>query len=370
MVWGCIIVSIYFTNSNEYTYDELGFATAGCTFFNEFFIEQNFFGEIWQESMDCFGSNNPKAGMLILGAIYKLWDIVLKNVGLTFVDAVLAIRYLNSVFAALSVIFIFLFVSLFSRGLSKFIVVLLFLINPIFRSIAVSLTPEVHMLFFVLASLFVMGLCIRNMANSSYLLLFLLSGLIGLSISCRIYGFCIYLTFLLSVLFTVRKDIIGDLFLRFTFVTILAGFVFYITNPSCYCNFLFGLKEMTIGHMAVLEYDCLDFNFSELKHLFTYPYLLFRVEAFDILQISVGNAALQTIDYIFICLGYILMGRGLFLCFSFKKYLPVFWFVASHFWLVYPLLVLGGDVLSPKSLVLPMSSVVCLASFSFQKNNK
>lgn len=366
-VWAYICLKIYVYNSVDYVVDERAFVHYGRQFFNLFFMDRDFFSETWLKSLNCFGSNNPKAGLFILGAVAEFWSFVSTNINFDFINEIIAQRCLNAVFSALTVLFSFLFISLFSKGVPRWVVVFLFLINPIFRAVEISLLPEVHMLFFIILSLFLLGKIGEDMGKASYVKLLILSFLIGLSVSSRLYGFSIYLTFLFVCLYSLKKYNKKDVFLRFAFVSFFGGCVFFLTNPSFYQGIFFGLKEMTVGHMNVLGYKPSVFKFLELKHLFTYPYVIFRLDSFHIASMHSYNDWLLMGDYFVVAIGYVLATRGFLYCISTAKHLPIFWFLASHFWLAYPFLVLGSAVLGPKALLLPMSSVVFLSSFAFSK---
>lgn len=364
-VFLCICTAVFLQNQKEYSYDEHAFVNKGYLFFKTFFLERDFFGEIWLQSMSCFGSGNPKAGMMILGAVYHICSVIGSVLGIDLIANLLTMRYINAVFPAFSVLFMFLFTSLCVRGRLKYIVIALLLINPVFRVVALSLTPDNHMLFFAMASLLVLGKVYESMEDVSFKILFLFSVLVGLSVSCRLYGFCVYLMFLFVCVACFRKNLSLKLIYRFLFVSFFSGFVFFITNPSFYGNFLFGFREMTIGHMQYLGTDWFNLKFYSLKYLFTYPYLIFSFNSFDIGPLP--EAIMCKSDFIFMGIGYCLAVKGLLYCIFSKKYLPIFWFLASHLWVMYPFLVLGGAILSVKTLVLPMTSVVLLSSLAFCK---
>lgn len=362
-VWAYMALNVYLNNLTEYVVDERGFVHYGRMFFNLFFLDMDFFSDTWLKSLNCFGANNPKAGLFILGAIAEFWGFVATNINFENINEIMAQRYINAVFSASIVLFSFVFVALFAKGLPRIAVVALLMINPIFRGVSLALLPEVHMLFFIMLSLVILGEIGGDLGNTSYAKLFLLSLFMGLSVSSRLYGFCIYLTFLLVCISAFRKDI----FLKFVFVSVFFGLVFYITNPSLYGSVFPGLEAMTVTHINVLGYKPLTFKFLELKYLFTYPYLIFRQDAFSIASMHSYNNAIAGYEYLLVVAGYFLAVRGLFYCISSKKYLPVFWFLSSHLWLVYPFLVLGSAALGPKTLLLPAMSVIFLSSFAFIK---
>lgn len=369
-VWTYICLAAYMSNSVEYVLDERAFVINGRAFFYAFFVEGDWFGDLWMESRSCYGVNHPKAGLFILGGISRLWDLFNTHININFIDGIIVQRFINSIFSALSVVFAFLFVGLFSKGISKFVVIFLFLINPIFRAVQDSLLPEIHMLFFVMLTLLLLAHMLKDLPACSYLRLFALSVLIGLSVSSRIYGFSVYLTFFLVWLSNLKQADRRNMFFKFLFVSFCSGFVFFATNPSLYKGLFFGLKEMTSYHINALGFEPLGFKFTELRHLFSYPYVLFKVNTFCTGAIYANQDFLGTVDYIFIVLCYFLAVKGLLNCIFTEKYLPVFWFAASHLWLVYPLIVLGYDVIGPKHFLLPMSSILFLVAFSFERANR
>lgn len=340
--------------------DEIGFVETGRILFRTFFIERDFFSDVWLKSYNNYGVHNPRVGLFILGGMDILASTFFSS------DKTIILRFLNAIFSALGVLFVFIFTEKLWSRKAACVALALLLLNPIFSTVAISLTPDIHMFFFVAVSLVLLvSFDNRTVFSKRHLLL---SVCIGLAISCRLYAFCIYLTFCL-MLFKKGNNVSCSRSLSLFYTTFIAGCVFFISNPVLYSNFFTGIELMTIGHVESLTADPIIGQFSRIRYLFVYPYILLRYMPFDVCT-EIAGTTITTLNYLSVFIVYWFVFKGIKVCCYFRRYLPVLFFLSAHVFIAYPLIVLGPDRLNPKIFLLSGLSVICLVAGSFSKTQK
>lgn len=369
VLWGCFCIGIYKTGSGVLVSDELGFVSTGRVLFDAFFIDGDWKGKIWFETFGGYGANNPRLGVFVLGAIHyclSLFYDVAVDVDLlsaAFEKIIPPFRICYSVFSALSVVGIYFLIKKMVNKKTAAVACILFLINPIFLSVYDALVPDTLLLFFAVLSL----ICfLYFQKKQNYFWLILSSVLVGICISIRMYGFSVYLVFLMMLCFYFSKKSLK----YFLFGTLIVAGIIICLNPLLHADFFYGLKMLTSGHVDQLTGADKILKISELKLLFTYPYVLFSGEKFSLFAIDEQPL---NVSFWYLLATYVLVVRGIFVSFKQKYFLLIFLFLASHLWMIYPVLVLGNSVLIPKSFLLPALSVVLLVAVglsSFVKTKK
>lgn len=360
-----IVLNLVNKNTSDFVHDEHGFVVAGSLLFNEFFIERDYSSDVWQQDLDNYGVHNPRVGLYILGGLNQFTNLLYSKFYFENDNKIFLLRCFVSVFAAGSVLLIFLFFLKSEGKKTAFIAVFLLLVNPIFRSIQSALTTDIYMFFFFALSLFCLLIidefCQKRQWSFKWFLLFALAA--GLAVSCKIYAVCIYFTLCLVLLKNFSRDMWQKNILSFLLVSFGILAVFVISNPLLYTDFFNGMYALTKGHVEVSEYPVI-LNVLELRHMFLSPYLLFRWNAFDIAGIS-NQEPMIFVDYVVIAFIYVFVIRGMFVCCMRKRYLPVFLFVVSKLWIAYPIMALGYYWIIPKMFMITTVAIIYMVSVSF-----
>nr|BDD44355.1 hypothetical protein 7 [bacterium] len=350
--------------------DESNFFSIADILFNEL-LKGNLFGEIWTRSYDAYGSYNPKVGMFLTIIVMKVADF-LNSLLFLNKEPIILYRMINSIFSALTIVSLFWFIKNITGNLYGLFAAVLLLCNPIFMSISVSLLPEVPMLFFSTISLCL----ISNIDKKDFFITWkeiILTGFfMGLAVSSKIYAFCIYLVLFcifIQKLSNIKKIII---FKNFLFTSIVFIFTFYITNPSLYLSPIKNILLMGPIHLKYLIASSPPIPENAMLNVFTYPFLLFRDNPFNVHPICQQDPILWYMQgemfLVYFCVLF-----GCFFCLRIKKYLPCFFVGCSFLWSMIPFCFLDGTMVIPKGMLFPAISIITMVSVFFSlidKNKK
>nr|BDD44351.1 hypothetical protein 3 [bacterium] len=354
-----LAVMVHFFGEDILVHDERGFFSTGQKLFKAFFIDHDFSSSIWQEDFQNYGAHNPRVALYFIGAIQYVFDFFHSQIG-TYLSYEMFLRYSITFFAALSVLFVWLFFLRTGKMFAAFLGCFLLCVNPVFLSTFSAVTNDIFMFMFSVAALFCLSLAEDNYPHRRIAII-MFGILSGFALSCKLYAFTMYITFVFCSFFYLRVRNFTQVLLDVIIVTVLIPSVFTITNPLLYRDFFQGIELLTVSHVG---YD-VPFIFSDLlsiKHLFVYPYLLVSFRGFSIAGI-IDQPALLFSDYLMIFSTYILVVRGIYLAFIQKKYTHLCFYAASHLWMVYPVMVFK-IILIPKMFILVVLAVIYMVALA------
>ena len=298
---------VCFNDIYFYCSDESLFLQQGRDSFHVIFVERDSNRDFW---MDEYSRRNPRLALYIFGGL----DVLAKNIHNIFhdVETLIILKLLLSAIAAGCTAAFYLLLKTTLSQRAGIIASVFFLVNPFFKLIRSAVLLELLMLFFILWALLAIAFMEIKLKKGvpPWKTLSVFGVLAGLAISCKLYAFPLYPTFLF-VLFSQRTRFkCNDSVKMLSWVLFLSIGVFIISNPILYHNFFTGMKDMTTGHLANKSGSVGLWNFSGAKYILIYPFILYRRMNFNMNR-EVMLLYLYATDFITVFVGYVLLIGGL-----------------------------------------------------------
>ena len=237
------------------------------------------------------------------------------------------------------------------------------LLNPIFRSMQVRLMLEIPVLLFALASLYFLARWEKDLRNGdfSWVRLAWFSLFAGFSISSKLYGFSLYLAFLLVFMLNVKK-LSSRAWGSLGLVVGVGLFIFIFSNPLLLHDPLFALKSMTVAHVAGEDGGSITrWSLSSLKYMLTYPFLFARAGTFDL--DTVFRPPVYGQDVIFLFFGYLLAVLGVIGAFKRGLVVPFAFLFGAVLMQGYVVSTHGEGWMMPRVLFFPAVAVAWFYCF-------
>lgn len=336
--------------------DEIGFGTIGMklgkVYLADFLLHQNVANPAWQELFGRYGRSNPRVGLYVTGFVYFLSKALHVN-----------FRYLAAILAGVCVLLFFQLGYLLGGLRCGLLAAFFLLLNPIFRSMQVRLMLEIPVLLFALASLYFLARWEKDLRNGdfSWVRLAWFSLFAGFSISSKLYGFSLYLAFLLVFMLNVKK-LSSRAWGSLGLVVGVGLFIFIFSNPLLLHDPLFALKSMTVAHVAGEDGGSITrWSLSSLKYMLTYPFLFARAGTFDL--DTVFRPPVYGQDVIFLFFGYLLAVLGVIGAFKRGLVVPFAFLFGAVLMQGYVVSTHGEGWMMPRVLFFPAVAVAWFYCF-------
>ena len=223
-------------------------------FFNQLFLERNLDKSFW-ESYESF--DHPPLSKYIFGAYlylkekevfiardsledkYGRWMFYFKldnkQLEENFSRYLNYMREANMIFTVASLVFVFLILYKLSKSLLISLALPLVLsVNNLFTTTMLRATSDAHYVAFMLVSIF---LYLAYLKEKKLLHLVLFALFAGLSVSSKLTGALVYISYLLSeAYFFVTEKEVKENIKRLFFVFVIWFFVWWVQNPSIYLS--------------------------------------------------------------------------------------------------------------------------------------
>jgi len=286
-----------------YCPDEVLFLRQGQQIFQRTFTEKDLNGNCGGDAMV---RRNPRFALYILGGL----DLAAQKTQkiLYNVDRNIIRKILLAVIAAGSTTLFYLLVKTSVSQYAGMIAVMFLLINPYFQLISRSVLLELPMLFFTLCALLELVYLEKKLQYPLPWKSILRFGfLAGMAVSCKLYAFPLYPSFLIIILSQKTKFVLKDR-IKAVFLIVFCGLaIFVVTNSSLRHNFFEGIKDMTINHLSNKNGGGIyTRNYSGALNIFLYPFALFGQTPFTMSR-EIKLTDLRMIDFIGVFLGYLLL---------------------------------------------------------------
>ncbi|MFC2140418.1 phospholipid carrier-dependent glycosyltransferase [Candidatus Auribacterota bacterium] len=360
-----IFPSFFYPSSIELPYDdEPGYIGYGRIQFETLFIEWDLFSGIWQENFKGYGTPNPRLPAYIIGFFKYLADKINSSFFTT--------RMLMLSLAAGCSTLLYILVRLTVSNIAGIIAAELLLLNPIFQSIRDRMVYHIPLLFFTLLTLISLVKIKRNFKKAHNKKIYSRGILLGITISCHLYAIALWPVLLSALLVGIGRKFKESISIFF-YVSLIAFSVFIITNPLLYSDLVGGIKCMTTGHVTMVKAGVAgctkpDPDFSFIKYIITFPFILFRNPPFMMAGVK-NQWPPSPSDYFFIGIGYLLFIRGMIKIISNrgnKRNIPLAFFFSIFSLISYIIISLPNDWWTmPKTFILNVASLIWIFSFNF-----
>ena len=342
-------------------------------FFTLFFSEHNFNDPIWRDGLVNYGCGDPRLAHYIIGAadysFFALFPKILGKKGYFFY-----LRFYMGLWAAAALFFFYLLVKKSVSEFAALCVLVLCLINPIFRSAQVAITYETILnLFMVISLLFLLGVERRFAFGKNALLGIVgFSIFLGLAMSCKITAMTLYPLVFLVFLMQGKKLSAKFEFFSLALIVLLSCGIFYFTNPLLMTDFKYGMKMLFMDRITRGRIDSFKSlmkpDLELLKALLTYPFVLFKPLAFEARGLIWPKKIIfdfSVTEKISMGIGYLLFVIGLIKASLNRKYLPVMFFLSNFVFFYVVFYLRGVPSLVPMHLLPLVLSILWIAGHCF-----
>ncbi len=305
----------------------------------------------WSEPYQAYGSNNPKVGLYVLGAL----DHATR--GLERDRRVPTMRLLMGLLAALAVGGLAWLGS--SGGGGRWTGLLAagwLLAHPVYRSVHVALLPDVPMLLLAVLALGAFSVALRGGGMRRAVGLVAAGALAGLAAACKLYAASLF-PVMLVILALWRRTVGLRGGLAAALGWLVGAAVFVGSNPYLWQQPGAALRAMTTGHVQALGGQALGLEGLEsLAWLLWVPVSLFEPSMdarTQLLDLQPGLGAM---------FGGVLFALGLAIAITRRRWLPVVWALVVFLVCGYVVSRFEPSWLYPRAFLLPALAVAWICA--------
>ncbi len=271
-----IVGSSYWSYRNApmslYFGDESTMGTFGAELLERGFAQGDFSGPLWWEDPSYWGSSNPRVGVYVFGLVFWAAYDERHPERLEY-----RVRLFAAAIALLTIYVFFRTLAMMVGAGPAYAGAVVFALHPVFRWVHVSVLNDVLMMLF---SLLTVAFAVHVMAESddearSTRWWLWASVFAGLAVATRLFALglaavCGYLV--IHQFLTKGRRALGYGLAMFAVVLL----IFFATNPLLWWDPLFGLRQMSTGHVSRHEVGAHVFSYEHfeplLRQTFTWFY--------------------------------------------------------------------------------------------------